>query len=245
MVERVQKILSNNGYCSRRAAEKLISEGRVKVNGRKITLGDGADISKDHISVDNKTLSLSSNPIKLYYMLNKPRGYVTTLKDQFERKDITSLISDIEERVFPVGRLDMNSEGLLLLTNDGDFANLVSHPTGGVTKTYRVSVKPTANEEQISKLTEGTDIEGVKVVPTSLYITGEDKEKTVFDITIKEGKNREIRRMCEEVGLNVTRLKRTAIGQLKLGTLRSGQYRELTKQELNLILTGTGKKVKL
>lgn len=237
MSERIQKVLSQQGYCSRRAAEKLIEEGRVKVNGRTATIGESIDISKDLIAVDNVPIFTKKRPEKLYYMINKPRGYVTTLHDRHAKRDVASLIEDLDVRLFPVGRLDKDSEGLLLLTNDGDFANMVSHPSRGISKSYRVSVRPAADEAQLSRLTLGIELDGVVVVPVSLIVTGEDRLKTVFEITLREGKNREIRRMCEIVGLSVTRLKRTAIGPIRLGNLRSGDFRELTKQEMKAIYT--------
>jgi len=235
MSERIQKVLSQQGYCSRRAAEKLINEGRVKINGRVASLGDSMNILEDKIAVDNVPILINKKPEKLYYMINKPRGYVTTLHDRHARKDVSILIEDLEVRLFPVGRLDKDSEGLLLLTNDGQFANMISHPSSGITKSYRVSVKPAANESQLTRLASGIELDGVIVVPVAVHVTGEERNKTVFEITLSEGRNREIRRMCESVGLEVTRLKRTAIGPLRLGTLSSGKYRELTKQELKAV----------
>ena len=241
MAERIQKILSRQGYCSRRAAEKLIEEKRVKVNGRVVIIGDTADVSKDRLLVDNKPVFIKHEPKKLYYMLHKPRGYVTTLSDPHATKSITSLIEDIDTRLFPVGRLDKDSEGMLLLTNDGDFSNLISHPSSGITKIYRVSVKPAVDEEQLDKLISGFELLGEVVVPASVRITGEEKERSVLEITLSEGKNREIRRMCEAVGLEVTRLKRTAIGPVKLSSLAVGKYRELTESELKALKNAAGK----
>ncbi|MCL1830156.1 MAG: rRNA pseudouridine synthase [Oscillospiraceae bacterium] len=235
MTERIQKVLSQQGYCSRRAAEKLISEGRVKVNGRTASLGESIDISTDRLTVDNVPILIQKRPEKLYYMINKPRGYVTTLHDRHAKKEVAALIEDLPVRLFPVGRLDKDSEGLLFLTNDGEFANMITHPSRGVTKSYRVSVKPAMDETQLSKLSVGVELDGVPIMPVAITITGEERNKTVFEITLSEGRNREIRRICEAVGLTVTRLKRTAIGPIRLGTLATGRYRELTKAELKAV----------
>lgn len=241
MEERIQKVLSAQGYCSRRSADAMILSGRVTLNGRRAIPGDKVDVRKDVLAVDGQRVFLHKNPPKSYYLLNKPRGYVTTLDDERGRRCITDLIEDIEERVFPVGRLDMDSEGLLLLTNDGALANLVSHPSRGVTKLYRVSVKPAANEQQLAELASGVRLDGVFAQPSSVRVTGDAPDKTVMEIALKEGKNREIRRMCEAVGLTVTRLKRTSIGPLRLGNLPAGQHRALTKQELLSLRTACKK----
>ena len=235
MESRIQKIISESGYCSRRKAEELISAGRVRVNGRPCKLGDKADISTDVISIDGENLYTPLKRELVYYMLNKPRGYVTTTSDELERRCVMDLLSDIPERVFPIGRLDRNSEGLLLLTNDGDFANQIMHPSGHVSKTYRVTVRPDISEEQLTKLTGGVVIDGVKTLPASATVLTKEEGRVVIQLTIREGRNRQIRKMCEAVGLEVARLKRISIGPLKLGMLKPGEYRELTPQELTAI----------
>ena len=203
----MQKILAESGLCSRRKAEELIAEGRVKVNGHVAAVGQKVDPNRDHIQVDGEKLDLSQRETAVYYMLYKPRGYLTAMSDDRGRKCVAELVEDIPQRVFPVGRLDMNSEGLLLFTNDGDFANDMTHPSRQVPKTYRAEVK----------------------------IVTEEPGRTVLLITITEGKNREIRRMCEAVGLEVARLKRLSIGPVKLGMLKPGTYRELSGDEVDAL----------
>lgn len=243
MEERIQKVLSQQGICSRRAAEELIKKGRVKLNGRPVGLGDKMDPRKDVLSIDGNRVQMERKVEKLYYMLNKPRGYVTTLSDRHAKQNVGELMESIGVRLFPVGRLDKDSEGLILMTNDGDFANLITHPSRGVSKTYRVSVKPSASEEQLSELAGGVRLDDGMTAPTSVRVTSDDADRTVFEITLKEGRNREIRRMCEAVGLSVTRLKRTSVGPLRLGSLKSGEYRELKKQEV-IALRGASKKAR-
>ena len=244
MSERIQKVLSEQGYCSRRAAEQLIEERKIKVNGHTASPGDRVDIRKDVLTVNGERVHFSKRVEKLYFMLNKPRGYVTTLSDRHAKKYVGSLMEDVGVRVFPVGRLDKDSEGLLLFTNDGNFTNMVTHPSRELSKSYRVSVKPSATEEQLSKIASGVELEDGITAPASVTVTGEEFGKTVFEITIREGKNREIRRMCEAVGLQTTRLKRTSIGPLRLGNLAAGEYRELTKQEVAAIRGACKKPVK-
>ena len=169
-------------------------------------------------------------------MLNKPRGFVTTTSDELGRKTVMDLMEGVPARVFPVGRLDRDSEGLLLLTNDGDFANLMMHPSHGVSKLYRVTVRPRATEEQVVALSQGVELDdGTRTQPAVINVVTDEPERTVLEMTIREGKNREIRRMCEAVGLDVIRLRRNAMGAVKLGMLQPGEYRELTKSELNAL----------
>lgn len=241
---RVQKLISESGYCSRRKAEELIAQGRVKINGRPCSLGDKADKVKDLISIDGENLYIEKKRNLVYYMLNKPRGYVTTTSDELDRRCVMDLMEGIEERVFPIGRLDRNSEGLLLFTNDGDLANQIMHPSCHVTKTYRVTVRPDINEDQILELTNGVVIDDKKTLPASVTVLTKEEGRVVLQIAIKEGRNRQVRKMCEAVGLEVARLKRTSIGPLKLGMLKPGEYRELTPAELtalrNSIAKGSG-----
>ena len=231
---RIQKVLAEQGICSRRAAEQLIREGRVKLNGRPVTVGDKMDTLKDLLTVDGQKVYVPKKSEKYYYMMYKPRGYITTTNDERGRKTVMDLIADVPVRVYPVGRLDKDSEGLLLLTNDGDFANLLTHPSHGVSKLYRVTVRPHATEEQIIALTDGVVLDdGTKTLPCAINVVTDEPGRTVMEMTLKEGKNREIRRMCEAVGLEVVRLKRNAEGVVKLGMLKPGTYRELTKAEVN------------
>ena len=179
---------------------------------------------------------------RLYYvMLNKPRGYVTTMKDELDRKNVSELLTGLPERVYPIGRLDRNSEGLLLFTNDGDFANSIMHPSRHVSKTYRVTVRPDINDDQLVKLSEGVEIDGKKTLPATVVVKEKEAGRVVLLITIKEGRNRQIRKMCEAVGLEVARLRRISIGPLKLGMLRPGKWRELTADELRALRTAIGK----
>ncbi len=235
MESRIQKIISESGYCSRRKAEELIAAGRVKVNGRPCKLGDKADISKDLISIDGENIYTPLKRELVYYMLNKPRGYVTTTSDELERRCVMDLVKDIPERVFPVGRLDRNSEGLLLLTNDGELANKIMHPSGHISKTYRVTIRPDINEEQLNMLTTGVVIDGVKTLPATAIVLSKEEGRAVVQLTIREGRNRQIRKMCEAVGLEVARLKRTSIGPLRLGMLKPGDYRELSSAEITAL----------
>ncbi len=241
MKERIQKLLSEAGYCSRRKAEELLEKGKVTVNGHPAKLGDKAEAGKDIIAVSGERVWMQRNREKHYYILNKPRGYVTTLSDEMGRKCVSDLVADTGLRLYPVGRLDRDSEGMLIMTDDGAFANLVAHPSGGIKKSYRVTVTPMASEEQVTALASGVELDGKRITPFSVRVTGNEPGKTVFEIVIKEGLNREIRRMCEAVGLEVTRLKRTAVGPVKLGSLRAGTYREMTKQEIAAIRNSCSK----
>ena len=219
--QRIQKVLSDQGVCSRRAAEKLIDEGRVKVNGHPVTLGDKMDPDFDKVSIDGKSVRIVRKRQYTYLMLNKPRGYITTASDERGRKTVMDLLTGVDRRVYPIGRLDKDSEGLLLLTDDGAFANLLTHPSGGVGKLYRVTVRPRATEEQVVKMSSGVVLD--------------EPGRTVLEITLHEGRNRQIRRMCEAVGLEVIRLKRSAEGPVKLGMLQPGEYRELKKSEISAL----------
>ena len=232
-LERIQKVMAEQGLCSRRAAEQIILEGRVKVNGHPARLGDKMDVNRDSLMIDGERIRLVKKQEYHYLMLHKPRGFVTTTSDERCRKTVMDLLADYPVRVFPVGRLDKDSEGLLLLTNDGDFANLMMHPSHGVSKLYRVTVHPRADESQVVALSEGVTLEdGTVTQPAVVNVVVDEPGRTVLEMTIKEGKNRQIRRMCEAVGLEVVRLRRSAMGAVKLGMLQPGQYRELTKSEV-------------
>ena len=238
---RIQKIIADSGYCSRRRAEQYIQNGEVKVNGRPVSIGDKADPKNDLITVNGEKIKAEGITLR-YIKLYKPRGYVTTMSDEQGRKTVTDLLDGIEERVYPIGRLDRNSEGLLLLTNDGSFANDIMHPTKHVAKTYRVTVAEKVTEEQINKLMSGVEIEpNVMTRPCIVNILLEEDERTVLEFTIKEGKNRQIRKMCDAVNLTVKRLRRTSVGGVKLGMLKPGEYADLTKEEMRTLRSAMGK----
>lgn len=238
---RVQKIIAESGYCSRRKAEELISQGRVKINGRECGLGDKALPNKDLISIDGENIFVPKKKQMYYIMLHKPRGYVTTMSDELDRKCVTDLLKDLPARVYPVGRLDKNSEGLLLFTNDGQFANDIMHPSKHISKTYRVTVRPDISDEQLVELSEGVVIDGKKTQPATVLVLDKQPGRVVLQMTIHEGRNRQIRKMCEAVGLEVAKLKRTSIGPLKLGMLKPGEYRELKPDELRALRNALAK----
>ena len=237
---RIHKIMADSGYCSRRKAEQLIKQGKVKLNGHPVKLGDKAGF-RDIITVDGERIYIPKKKNFIYIMMNKPRGYVTTVSDEQNRKCVMDLFENMNERIYPVGRLDRNSEGLLLFTNDGEFANGIMHPSRHISKTYRVTVRPDINDEQLVRLSEGIEIDGKKTLPAVVNVLDKTPGRVVMTITIKEGRNRQIRRMCEAVGLEVARLRRISIGPLKLGMLKPGAYRPLTAEELRAIRNAIGK----
>lgn len=231
---RLQKLISESGLCSRRKAEEFIINGKVKVNGHPASIGDGATYN-DFITVNGERIYLEKKRKKYYIMLNKPRGYVTTMSDELDRKCVTELLTGLDERVYPIGRLDRNSEGMLLFTNDGKFANDIMHPSRHISKTYRVTVRPSITEDQLVRLTAGVEIDGRKTLPANVEVLDEQEGRVVLRIIIREGRNRQIRKMCEAVGLEVARLRRTAIGPVKLGMLKPGTWRELTAEEVKAL----------
>lgn len=234
MKERLQKIISAHGIASRRRAEEMICAGRVSCNGVVCSLGDCADESVDEILLDGKPLPPKQDLV--YIMLNKPRGYVTTLSDEKGRKNVTELVADCGCRVYPVGRLDMDSEGLLLLTNDGGFANKIMHPSHEINKTYRVSVKKYSTDK-LEQLKLPIILDGYKIkAPDVQLIKAFDNHTAELSITIHEGRNRQVRRMCAAAGMPVTRLVRVSEGDLHLGALKTGKWRHLTKDELNRLI---------
>lgn len=239
---RLQKIIADSGICSRRKAEELIAQGRVKINGRHCKVGDKADPIKDIVSIDGERVVFERKKAYRYIMLNKPRGYVTTMSDELDRKCVTELLDGVDARVYPIGRLDKNSEGLLLFTNDGNFANEIMHPSKHVTKTYRVTVRPDVDDEVLVKLSEGVVIDGRKTLPCTVLVLDKQPGRTVLQMTISEGRNRQIRKMCEAVGLEVARLKRTAVGPIKLGMLKPGTWRDLKPEELRALRNVISKK---
>lgn len=240
---RIQKVLSDAGVASRRKAEELVAKGKVTVNGRPAKPGHPVDPRKDLIAIDGVNVVLEKNKKNYYIVLNKPRGYVTTTSDELGRRCVTELVKDVPARVYPVGRLDRVSEGLLLLTNDGQFANRIMHPSSHVSKTYRVTVREDVTDEKAAMLAAGLDIgEGDVTQPCQVLIVTKEPGRTVMQITISEGKNRQIRRMCEAVGLEVVRLRRISVGPVKLGMLAPGKWRELTPQEVGALKNSAEKK---
>ncbi len=227
---RLQKYMADCGIASRRKSEELIASGKVKVNGKVASIGDKVDPKKDKVSVEGQAVRAETE--FRYIMLNKPRGFITTMSDERGRKCVAELVSDVGVRVFPVGRLDKDSEGLLLLTNDGEFANNLTHPSKHVPKTYRVTVRPAINEEILNHLMTGIMIDGKTTLPAQVKVLTQEPDRVVLEIVICEGRNRQIRKMCEAEGLTVARLKRTAVGPVKLGMLKQGAWRDLTPQEL-------------
>ncbi len=235
---RLQKYLADCGVASRRKSEELIEQGVVRVNGQIASIGDKVNPKKDTVTVRGK--KLIKQKTHTYIMLHKPRGFITTMSDERERKCVAELIKDVPGRVYPVGRLDRDSEGLLLCTNDGDFANAMTHPTRHVPKTYRVTVRPGVTEEQITALTTGVMIDARKTAPAEVRIITREEGRVVLEIILYEGRNRQIRKMCEEVGLEVARLKRTAVGSIKLGMLKQGDWRDLTEDEVRKLMIAAG-----
>ncbi|MBT1076854.1 pseudouridine synthase [Geobacter grbiciae] len=237
MEERLQKILSQAGIASRREAERMITDGRVAVNGKPvIELGAKADSSRDAITVDGKPVTVDEK--RVYILLNKPVGYVTTLKDPEGRPIVTDLLKGLGVRVFPVGRLDYNTEGLLLLTNDGAWANRLAHPRHEVDKEYLVRVRGTVAREQITRLEQGIELEDGKAAPARVSVTKQSDNNTWVSITIHEGRYRQVRRMCEAVSLSVVRLRRVRYGALSMGDLKIGEYRHLTSGEVAALADG-------
>ena len=232
MTERLQKLIARSGLCSRRAAEELLAAGRVRVNGEVAALGDRADPACDRIEVDGKPLAAA--PELVYLMLNKPRGYVTTLADEWGRATAAELVADCDTRVFPVGRLDRDSEGLLLMTNDGALAQAMLHPRGEVDKVYQVTVSGTL-EHSPERLSAIRMLDGERIRPAKVEILRRWPGQALLEITIHEGKNRQIHRMCRQVGLNVLRLQRVREHTLSLGHLKPGKWRYLTEAEIRTL----------
>ena len=236
MKERLQKILSAAGICSRRASETLITAGRVKVNGITANLGESADLEQDEILVDGRRIG-KKTPRLTYVMLNKPRGYVTTLSDEAGRKTVADLVTDVPERVYPVGRLDMHSEGLLLLTNDGQLAHHLMHPSHEVYKEYLVKLTP--DEEGLPSpeipLSGAIELDGERLLPAKCRLLASTENGYIMTIAIRQGKNRQIRRMCAKCGYTVNSLKRVSEGDVKLGDLPSGKWRFLTEAEVRYL----------
>ncbi len=230
--------MAQAGLGSRRACEEMIKDRRVWVNGEIAVLGQKVDRSRDRIVVDGRPLS--SREDKQYILLNKPVGYITSSKDQFGRKTVLDLVRHVEERIYPVGRLDYDSQGLVLLTNDGQLAYRVMHPRFELPKTYRIELAGRITPLAVARLREGVVLEDGPTLPAQAELLKADQRSSLLELTISEGRNRQIRRMCQAVGFNVQKLTRTAIGPLQLGNLRLGQCRKVTVQEIKKLRQAVG-----
>lgn len=235
--------MADCGVASRRKSEELIEAGRVKVNGHVAHIGDKINPKKDLVTVRGK--KINSVGRNYYIMLHKPRGYVTTVSDELGRKTVMDLVGDVKARIYPVGRLDKDSEGLLLLTNDGSFANAVSHPGHNFAKVYRVTVRPAVDDEMLFRLRTGIEIDGRKTAPCDVNVITQEPGRVVLEFVLREGRNRQIRKMCEAVNLQVARLKRISVGSLKLGMLPQGKWRELTDNEVKKLLRSAEKQTEI
>lgn len=229
---RLQKVIRDSLNCSRRKAEEFIISGQVFVNGKPASLGDKVDIKLDSIKVFNRYIKPVINKKFVYIKLYKPRGYITSLKDEKNRKCVVDLIKNVNSRVFPIGRLDYTSEGLLLLTNDGDFANKITNPKSHIAKTYRVTITPIVSEDILNAISNGVMVDGVKTRPSKINIVSLFGNRCILDVTIYEGKNRQIHKMFEQFGYKILRLKRISIGKIKIGDLKPSQFKFLSKNEI-------------
>ena len=229
-LQRIQKILSEIGVASRRQAENLIREGRVTVNGRTVQIGAKADPSRDHIKVDGRRVFFSGE--KVYVLLNKPKGTVTTTEDPEGRTTVIDLIKSPKTRLFPVGRLDYDAEGFLLLTNDGELAHRLSHPSFGIPRTYEVKIKGKPAPAEIRKLSEGVYLEDGRTAPCRIRVLRETGDKLWLEMVLYEGKNRQVKRMWGKIGYPVLKLKRVAFAGLHVGRLRPREYRNLRPREV-------------
>ena len=237
---RLQKMLAECGIASRRKAEEMIAAGRVAVNGVRAQIGDKVDVKKDKVTVDGQRVQTVDE--KVYIMVHKPRGYLTSMSDDRGRKCVSELVEELPVRLFPIGRLDKDSEGLLLMTNDGEFANFMTHPSKHVPKTYRVTVRPDITAEQLDMIRNGIEIDGRMTAPAEARIIDKQEGRVVIEIILREGRNRQIRKMCDAVGVETARLKRTAVGSVKLGMLPQGKWRELKEDEVHKLMVSSGMK---
>ena len=236
---RLQKYMAQSGVASRRKSEELIAAGKVRINGKTAALGDKVDPIKDKVTLSGKRLAQEKDSV--YIMLNKPRGYITTMSDERDRKCVAELVSDIKQRIYPVGRLDRDSEGLLLLTNDGEFANALAHPKGHIPKTYRATIRPGITPKQETLFRTGIEIDGRTTAPADIKVISAEENRTVCEIVLYEGRNRQIRKMFESMDIEVARLKRIKVGKLKLGSLKLGAYRNLTEDEVAELMALSGR----
>ncbi|MBP3495797.1 MAG: rRNA pseudouridine synthase [Clostridia bacterium] len=232
---RLQKFFTDNKIMSRRASERVITAGNVKINGVTAKVGDKVDPENDVIVYNGKVIKNNASN-KKYIMLNKPLGYVTTTSDEKGRETVISLVSDVGERVYPVGRLDMYSEGLLILTNDGELTNRLTHPKNNMPKIYSVVIKGEISPEALHMLNSPMEIDGYKLKPVKVRVLSVKNGATNTQFTLTEGRNRQIRKMCEKCSLTIMRLTRIAVGKLRLGELERGKWRELTKNEVDYLL---------
>lgn len=235
---RLQKYFTDCGVMSRRAAEEQILLGKVKVNGIIASVGDTVEPGIDKVEFNGKII-IPMTEENVCIMLNKPRGYVTTMADERGRKNVSELVEDVKMRVYPIGRLDMDSDGLLLLTNNGALANKLTHPRHEIPKIYRVSVRGVPTTEQLKQLGSEMKIDGYKILPVKVEVVSRARtadETSVLQMTLYEGRNRQIRKMCDAVGLKIRRLTRISIGKISLGSLSSGKWRRLTKKEIDYLM---------
>lgn len=230
---KLQKYIADCGLMSRRAAEKEIDAGNFAVNGTTASIGMRIDPNNDAMTYKGKSVTPGSGR-KVYIILNKPKGVVTTMSDEKGRKSVKDIV-DMGVRVYPVGRLDLNSEGLLLMTNDGELTNAVAHPSGEIKKIYSVTLKGKVENEELDRLRAVRELDGEKIAPVGVELISRNDLSSVVRFTLSEGKNREIRRICEKVGVHITKLKRISLGPLRLGNLKTGEYRELTSSELKAL----------
>lgn len=240
MSTRLQKYIADCGLMSRRAAEKEIEAGKVKVNGVTAKIGDSVN-EGDKVTLDGQAVRKKGK--KLYYILNKPQGYVTTMSDEFGRKTVAELLPDTAERLYPVGRLDKDSEGLLICTNDGDLANKLMHPSYHLKKTYLVNCRGNVYGDQADKLRAMKSLDGQPIAPVDVEIVSRSENGSVLRFVLSEGKNRQIRRMCEEAGVSIMQLKRVSIGPIRLDSLAVGQCRQLTPDQLDELKSALEKRI--
>ncbi|NLZ37100.1 MAG: rRNA pseudouridine synthase [Clostridiales bacterium] len=234
---RLQKYLSEQGIMSRRAAEKAMTDGLIRVNGKKVLPGTKINPDSDVIEYRG-TLINGASTEKVYLMLNKPAGYVTTMSDDLGRKCVADLVDEIKFRVWPVGRLDYDSEGLLLMTNDGELTNRLTHPRHEIPKIYQVTLKGSVTEDQLALMKRPMLIDGYRIRPVEARIISDRGTSTIVEIMLREGRNRQIRKMCDVCGFDVKRLRRVAVGKVELGDLPQGKWRELTKAEKAYLMSG-------
>lgn len=241
---RIQKFFTDCGILSRRAAEEEIKKGRVKVNGVIAEVGQKIDPARDRVEYRGQVIEATQKPRFTYVMLNKPRGYLSTVTDDRGRHTVTELVEDTGVRLYPVGRLDMDSEGLLLLTNDGELTNRLTHPKHEIPKIYHVKIRGTVTAEQVRALSAPMEIDGYRILPVKTELISVKDDTSVLRMTLFEGRNRQIRKMCESQSLDILRLCRVAIGDVKLGNLAPGKWRYLTRTQVDYLKGKTSQKGK-
>ncbi len=236
---KLQKYIADCGLMSRRAAEKEIEAGSFEVNGSVATIGMRVDPQNDAVTYKGKSV-VPGGDKKVYIILYKPKGVVTTMSDEKNRRTVAEIV-DVGTRVYPVGRLDLNSEGLLLMTNDGELTNAITHPSGEIKKVYSVTLRGKVTNEELDRLRAVRELDGEKIAPVGVELVSRNDTMSIVRFTLSEGKNREIRRICESIGVYITKLKRISLGPITLGNLRAGEYRELTGSELRALIKATQK----